>query len=242
MTRFNRTRRAKRKASVYTRNGKVASRGGIYRRGRTTGFYKKVQRALMARAETKYFTSSVNVSFAANASSGGGEGYTTWNVPVPTASTGVSGRIGSKVIYSGFITNCRVEILPKASNNTSITGRMMLVKYVNGGTTFNMVNFLQQSLITSSYSYTSLRNIEYYSDYAVLKSKRIVLASDNYSAGNSGYSFKFAWKGIVNQSIVPGGTTPADNSMFLVFIADSGNLVDNFITLKGDTCVYYKDF
>lgn len=241
MARFNKTRRA-RKATTYRRGGKAVGRGGIYRKGRTTGFYRKVQKALMARAETKYFTSSVNVNFAANATTGAGEGYASWNVPVPTASTGVSGRIGSKVIYSGFITNCRVEIMPKASNNTAITGRMMLVKYVNGGTTFNMTNFLQQSLITSSWSYTSLRNIEYYSDYQVLKSKRVVLASDNYTGGNSGYSFKFAWKGIVNQSIVPGGTTPADNSLYLVFIADSGDLVNNFINLKGDTCIYYKDF
>lgn len=216
-----------------------------YRKGRKTSFYKRVQRAIMMAEETKYSSSSFSTSFAANNISGSGEGYSIHGVTIPTQGTTASTRTGNKWTVTGIHANCRVALQPQANTNFPITGQILLVKLKEGGATFPWGDFLNMDPITGSYSMNSLRNVEHYNDFVVLRKKRVYVAPDNFANNTNGYSFSFNWKGICHQTSEAGNpSVTASNSLFMIFLADTGFLSgtgNNYLQVMGTYNLYFKD-
>lgn len=216
-----------------------------YRKGYRSSFYKKVQKAIMQAEETKYSSTSLTASFAANNISGSGEGYSITGVNVPLQGTTASTRTGNKWTITGLHANCRVVLAPQANTNFPITGTMMLVKLKEGGATFPWGDFLNQDPLTSSYTMNSLRNVEHYNDFIILRKKRLYVSPDNFGGNTNGYSFGFNWKGICHQTCEAGNTSVcAQNSLFFVFLADTGFLSgtgNNYLQVFANYNLYFKD-
>lgn len=234
---------------VYRKGKRISTtraiKRGVYRRGKRTSFYRKVQSAIMKAQETKYTSTTVTANFAANNITGSGEGYSITGVNIPAIGTGVGQRTGNKWCVTGIHANCRVVLQPQANTNFPITGVMMLVKLKEGGATFPWGDFLVQDPITGSYSYNSLRVVEHYSDFIVLRKKRLYVAPDNFANNTNGYSFNFNWKGYCHQTSEAGNSSVcASNSLFWVFLADTGFLTgtgNNYLTVYANYNLYYKD-
>lgn len=238
--------RKRRSTIVGGKGGRVPKIAYRKRSGyKKTSLYRAVKSIMYKNTETKYFNSAMNISFAANNStSTGGEGYVATQLPLPSQGTSAQNRIGNSITITGIHGNVRVFLAPSANNNSAICGRIMLVKYKPGGTTFPMTQFMNQDPLTNSVSMNSLRAVEHYQDFRVVLSKRIRLTSDNYTGSTSSYSLQLGWKGKCVQKFETGSSNPTENSLFWVFVADTGAITgtgNNYIAVNGQYNMYYKD-
>lgn len=229
------------------RNISFAYRGGSYRkryRYKKGSTQRLIRKVLYNEAETKYISQTINCTFAGNGNSTtGGEGYTVIALTVPPTNANNGGRIGLKITYTGVYATMRVQLNPQANTNYTLNGTIMLVQYINGGATFPMANFLVQNPNTVSYTNNSLRMIEDYKDFRVLARQDVRIGADNYVGNTNAKNIVVSWKGRLKQEIISGGSTPSNNSLFLVFLADSGYLTgtSNFLFAEGNMNIYYKD-
>lgn len=205
-----------------------------------------VKSVLNQQIETKRHTQTYSGLFvAANGALTSTDGHQLINVSMPSVGTAQNQRIGNKIKATGLIFNFNVQAQAAANNNYPLTGRVYLLMYKDGGTSFPIGNFLDNDPNRGSITYNSLRNPDFFTDFVVLRTMTIRLSQDNYTANFDSKSYSMRWKGNVPITIT--STTPTDNSLFLLFVADTGFTSNsagnptNCFFINGQSMMYYKD-
>lgn len=205
-----------------------------------------VKKMLNNELETKRHTQTFsNTIFAANGSVTGTDGHSLVNITMPSVGTAQNQRIGNKIKIHGFCFQAQYQTTAAGGANYPLTGRIYLLQYKDGGTAFPIGNFLENDPNKTSITYNSIRNPDMFTDFIVLRSVRIRLNQDTYAGNNDSHSVQIRWKG--NIPVTISANTPQDNSLFMVFVADTGftssaagNAVNAFL-LNGQSIIYYKD-
>lgn len=214
---------------------------------RTT--YKKTARIVKSvmnrNTETKRHVQTFNsVNFAANGVTTGTDGHVLTNIAIPSVGTAQNQRIGNRIRNVGFKFNYLVNTASSANANYPLTGRIYFLLNREGGTSFPIGNFLENDPNRTSITYNSLRNPDFFKDFVVLRSQRIRLGQDTYQANFDQLSGSITWKGNIPTCI--NSSTPTTNSLFLLFVADSGFTTSgvnptNYFQLAGQSILYFKD-
>lgn len=237
----NRRRNNRKRASTSSRRRKYTSK--MYR----TNYKKtaKIVKSVMDRnTETKRHNQTWTPLFAGNGATSGTDGHVLANITIPTTGTAQNQRIGNRIRLTGLVFNYRYAQLLGSNINYPLTGRIYLICNREGGTSFPIGNFLDNDPNTSSITYNSIRNPDFYKDFLVLRTQRIRLGQDNYQGNFDMKSGQMRWKGDLPMCI--NSNVPTTNSLFLLFVADAGYTSgsvnpQNAIDLKGETRLYFKD-
>lgn len=205
-----------------------------------------IKKVMYQQLETKRHTQTfTNTLFAANGSVTGTDGHALINITMPSVGTAQNQRIGNKIKVQGLTFHAQYQSTAAGGVNYPLTGRIYLLQYKDGGTAFPIGNFLENDPNRSSITYNSIRNPDMFTDFIVLRSIKIRLSQDQYQSNNDSKSIQFGWKG--NIPVTISSSTPQDNSLFMLFVADigftssaGGNAVNAFL-LNGQSIIYYKD-
>lgn len=206
-----------------------------------------VKQLVRREAETKYRDEGFNVQFAEIGTVAGTSGHVIQYFAMPTQGVGSSQRTGNKISLTGMHIRCTFQLGPVANVNYGLDGIMYVVMYKDGGN-FNIDDFLvidPSSVVPATGITTrSQRNLEKISEFKVLAAKRINLTEDTYQT-NVGHitDIIFSLKLRDSVNFTSGASTPLQNQLAMVFVANSGSRsgTTNYIVGQINSRLYYTD-